>query len=66
MEGTIYLQPNVTRHGEFPYGQDKRHGVFSVTKSMGAAVARLRLAQKYGDELFDLKNVPGGRMALND
>lgn len=55
MEGTIYLQPNVTRHGEFPYGRDMRHGVFSVTKSMGAAVALLRLAQKYGDELFDLK-----------
>jgi CubicO group peptidase (beta-lactamase class C family) len=32
-----------------------RHGVFSVTKSLGAAVALLRLAQKYGDEVFDLK-----------
>jgi CubicO group peptidase (beta-lactamase class C family) len=32
-----------------------RHGVFSVTKSMGAAIAMLRLAQKYGPEVFDLK-----------
>ena len=32
-----------------------RHGVFSVTKSLGAAVALLSLAQKYGDEVFDLK-----------
>ena len=32
-----------------------RHGVFSVTKSMGAAVALLRLAQKYGDAILDEK-----------
>ena len=32
-----------------------RHGVFSVTKSLGAAVALLRLAQTYGDQVFDLK-----------
>ena len=32
-----------------------RHGVFSVTKSLGAALALLRLAQKYGDGVFDLK-----------
>ncbi|MCA9932607.1 MAG: serine hydrolase [Ardenticatenaceae bacterium] len=55
MDGVIYLQPSVTRHGEFPYPRYMRHGVFSVTKSMAAAVAMLRLAQKYGDEVFDLK-----------
>jgi hypothetical protein len=32
-----------------------RHGVFSVTKSLGAAVALLRLAQSYGEQVFDLK-----------
>lgn len=32
-----------------------RHGVFSVTKSLGAAVALLRLAQTYGDQVFDVK-----------
>jgi Beta-lactamase len=32
-----------------------RHGVFSVTKSLGAAVALLRLAHTYGDQVFDLK-----------
>ena len=32
-----------------------RHGVFSVTKSLGGAVALLRLAQKYGDAVFDAK-----------
>jgi len=55
MNGKIYLQPNVTRYGEFPYSHFMRHGVFSVTKSMGAAVALLRLAEKYGDEIFDYK-----------
>jgi CubicO group peptidase (beta-lactamase class C family) len=34
-----------------------RQGVFSVTKSMAGAVAMLRLAQKYGEEVFDLKIV---------
>jgi hypothetical protein len=32
-----------------------RHGVFSVTKSLGAAIALLRLAQKYGDAVFDAR-----------
>ncbi len=54
-DGTIYLQPCYTRYGAFPYCRYMRHGVFSVTKSMGAAVAMLRLAQKYGPEVFDLR-----------
>jgi CubicO group peptidase (beta-lactamase class C family) len=32
-----------------------RHGSFSLSKSMGAAVAMLRLAEKYGVEVFDLR-----------
>jgi CubicO group peptidase (beta-lactamase class C family) len=32
-----------------------RHSVYSVTKSLGAAVALLRLAQQYGEQVFDLK-----------
>jgi CubicO group peptidase (beta-lactamase class C family) len=55
LDGTIYLQPCLTRYGEYPYCRYMRHGVFSVTKSMGAAVAMLRLAEKYGEEIFDLK-----------
>jgi CubicO group peptidase (beta-lactamase class C family) len=55
MEEVIYLQPGATRYGQTPYDRYVRHGAFSVTKSMGAAVAMLRLAQKYGDEVFDLK-----------
>jgi len=55
MDKTIYLQPNMTRYGEYPYERFMRHGVFSVTKSMAATVALLRLAQKYGDDVFNLK-----------
>jgi hypothetical protein len=55
LDGTIYLQPCLTRYGEYPYCRYMRHAAFSVTKSMGAAVAMLRLAEKYGEEVFDLK-----------
>ena len=55
VDGVIYLRGCNTRYGPYPYCRDMRHGVFSVTKSLGAAVALLRLAQKFGDEVFDLK-----------
>lgn len=55
LDDAIYLKPPMTRYGEYPYPGYMRHGVYSVTKSMGAAIAMLRLAQKYGDEVFDLK-----------
>ncbi|MGD9048904.1 MAG: hypothetical protein PVF77_12690, partial [Anaerolineae bacterium] len=55
LEDTLYLQPCRTRYGPFPYCEAMRHGAFSVTKSMGAAVAMLRLAEKYGPEVFELR-----------
>ena len=55
VDGVVYLRGCNTRYGPYPYCRDMRHGVFSVTKSLGAAVALFRLAQKYGDEVFDLK-----------
>ena len=55
LDDTIYLQPCRTRYGPFPYCRAMRHGAFSVTKSMGAAIAMLRLAEKYGQEVFDLR-----------
>jgi hypothetical protein len=55
LDGTIYLQLCTTRYGPYPFCSAMRHGVFSVTKSMGAAVALLRLAQKYGEQVFDLR-----------
>ncbi len=55
LNDTIYLQPCHTRYGHFPYCKSMRHGSFSVMKSMGAAIAMLRLAEKYGPEVFDLR-----------
>lgn len=56
-DGTLYLHPAATRHGPFPYPQDMRHGVFSVTKSMAGALAMFTLAERYGDEVFDAQIV---------
>jgi hypothetical protein len=55
IDGVIYLRGCETRAGPYPYCRQIRHGVQSVTKSLGAAVALLRLAQTYGDQVFDLK-----------
>jgi len=55
IDGVIYLRGCHSRAGPYPYCRHMRHGVFSVTKSLGAAVALLRLAQTYGDAVFDLK-----------
>jgi hypothetical protein len=53
--GTLYLQPCRTRYGDYPFGRYMRQGAFSLTKAMGACVALLRLAEKYGDEVFSLE-----------
>jgi CubicO group peptidase (beta-lactamase class C family) len=55
VDDVLYLRPCETRYGDFPYCEDMRHGVFSVTKSMGALVSMLRLAEVRGDGVFDLK-----------
>jgi hypothetical protein len=55
VDGVIYLRGCQTRAGPYPYCQHMRHGVFSMTKSLGAAMAMLRLAQRYGEQVFDLK-----------
>ncbi|HEY45368.1 MAG TPA: beta-lactamase family protein [Anaerolineae bacterium] len=55
LDDTIYLQPCHTRYGPFPHCTSMRHGSFSVMKSMGAAIAMLRLAEKYGEEVFNFK-----------
>jgi hypothetical protein len=52
---SLYLQPCTTRHGDYPYPRYMRHGAYSLTKAMGALIALLRLAEKYGEGVFDLK-----------
>jgi CubicO group peptidase (beta-lactamase class C family) len=51
----LFLQPCYTRFGDYPYGRYMRHGAYSLTKTMGALIALLRLAEKYGEDVFDLK-----------
>jgi CubicO group peptidase (beta-lactamase class C family) len=55
IDGTVYARPSRTPYGDFPYPDEMRHGVWSVTKSALALVAMLRMAQKYGDEIFEYK-----------
>ena len=55
IDGAVYARPCRTRWGDYPYCGQMRHGVYSISKSLGAMLAMLRLAQKYGDGVFDLK-----------
>ena len=55
IDDVIYARPCTTKFGPYPYCAEMRHGLFSVTKSMGALLSMLRLAQKYGDDVFELK-----------
>ncbi len=55
IDDVIYLRPCETEYGDFPYCEDMRHGVFSVTKSIGGLLSMLYLAEQYGDEVFDLR-----------
>ncbi|MDB5523219.1 MAG: Beta-lactamase [Rhizobium sp.] len=57
IDGNFYLKSCPTPAGELPYCDRQRFGVWSVTKSAGNAAAMLRLAEKYGPEIFDTKIV---------
>jgi len=54
-DGTIYLQPSATRHGDYPYPRQMQHAAMSISKSIGAGVGMLWLAEEYGEEVFDLR-----------
>jgi hypothetical protein len=54
VDDVIYAHPCRARYGDFPYCRQMRHSVYSITKTMGAGLAMLRLAQKYGPDIFDL------------
>jgi hypothetical protein len=53
MDGRLYQHEVSTRSGPHPWPEWMRHGVFSVTKTMGLGVSMLYLAQRYGDGVFD-------------
>lgn len=54
-DGVAYSGACTSRYGDYPYCEFMRHGAFSLTKSMGAALTLLRLAQKYGDGVLQLR-----------
>jgi CubicO group peptidase (beta-lactamase class C family) len=54
-DGTLYHKPCKSAAGPLPYCEHTRFGVWSVTKAAANTAALLRLAQKYGPEVFDAK-----------
>lgn len=54
VDDVLYFNAANTRRGAYPYPLEMRHGVYSVTKSAQAALTMLRLAEKYGEQVFDL------------
>ena len=53
LDGTLYRRPSLTNHGIYPFPDDMRHGVYSVTKTLAGALSLLYLAERYGDSIFD-------------
>ena len=49
----LFVHPSQTRHGLYPYPDEMRHAVNSVTKSLAGSLAVLYFAQRYGDGIFD-------------
>lgn len=55
VDGTFYHKPCKSAAGPLPYCENAGFGVWSATKSLASAAALLRLAQKYGPEVFAAK-----------
>jgi hypothetical protein len=55
IDGVLYVGGCPTRFGPYPYCDEMRHSVYSMSKSLDNLIAMLRLAHKYGDQVFELK-----------
>ncbi|MFQ5792672.1 MAG: serine hydrolase, partial [Acidobacteriota bacterium] len=54
IDGVLYTQSVATRAaGPHPYPENMRHGVFSVTKTLGMGLSMFYIAQKHGESVFD-------------
>lgn len=53
MGDKLYSAPPQTRHGAYPYPDELRSGVYSVTKSLAGALALFYLAERYGEEILN-------------
>lgn len=54
-DDVLYVHSCQTRTGPFPYCRHMRHGAFSVTKSIGGALALFWLAETYGNQVLTEK-----------
>jgi hypothetical protein len=52
-DGTVYIKPCSTVAGPLPWCDRARFGVWSATKSLVNEAALLRLAEKFGPEVFE-------------
>jgi len=57
VDGTFYHKPCKSAAGPMPYCEAAGFGVWSATKTLASGAALLRLAQKYGPEVFSEKVV---------
>jgi CubicO group peptidase (beta-lactamase class C family) len=55
VDGTLFHKPCKSAAGPLPYCETTGFGVWSATKTLANAAALLRLAQKYGPEVFSEK-----------
>ena len=55
IDDIVYARPCRTRYGDYPYCNQMRQGFYSISKSFGAMLSMLRLAQKYGDSVFEMR-----------
>jgi len=53
IDDTLYRSECTTPYGPLPYCDDTRFGIWSVTKTAVNSLTMLRLAEKYGPEVFD-------------
>jgi CubicO group peptidase (beta-lactamase class C family) len=53
VDQVIYYLPMETPYGVYPYMENLRYGVWSVSKTFVAGVAMLRLAQKFGPGVYE-------------
>lgn len=55
INGTNYVSGCATRYGNYPYCESMRLPSFSTAKSSFAGIALMRLGQKYGSSIYNLK-----------
>lgn len=55
IDNNVYASDCNTRYGSYPYCNQMRHAIFSISKSLGGWFTALRIAEKYGPEIMDYK-----------